>query len=391
MIALALATVVSIAAVHTSPFEITNNKPFVRVTVNGSGPQSFILDTGNNAASILARECADRLGLTRGAEQKAQIGAGAGVDAGISTADRPITYGVLGETLTVATPTVLTLGHVARLEGRRVDGLIGADFLARHVVTLDYAKSTITTQDPERYAPPAKATVVPLELDTGWPIVVGTVTPRGGGEPISCRLIVDTGVRGVVTLFRPFSARNGLLDPQGGLRDRVTGAGAGGITRGDVGRLASLALGAATFADPVATFSRDTTGIFSLADPADGILGGELLRRHRVTFDCPHARLVLEPYANAPATFEYDASGLFLEIDDPERAKIRVLAVGPDTPAAEAGLRVGDEVVSIDGKKTPKLTLSDARVLLRDPVVRKLEVRREDATLSVRLACRRLV
>jgi len=33
----------------------------VRVTINGSAPQTFILDTGSRGSSIIARECADRL------------------------------------------------------------------------------------------------------------------------------------------------------------------------------------------------------------------------------------------------------------------------------------------------------------------------------------------
>jgi hypothetical protein len=381
---LALAT-----GAQAAPFEITNNKPFIRVTVNGSAPQWFVLDTGNNSNSILARECADRLALQRGAEEKMQVGAGAGVDAGVSTVNRPIVFGALGETLTVAQPMVLTLGHVGRLEGRRVDGLIGADFLARHVVEIDYAKQEITVHDPQDYAPPKEAVVVPLELETGWPVVLGSVTAPGG-QAVPCRLIVDTGVRGVVTMFRPFSERNGLYDLPGGLHDRVTGAGAGGLSRGDVGRLAALALGAASFAEPVATFSRDTTGIFSLDGP-DGIVGGELLRRHRVTFDCPHGRLILEPYAGTPAPFEYDMSGLFLAAEGADYGTLKVVSVGPDTPAAAAGLVADDEIVAIDGRRTPHLTLSDARALLRESGRRRLEIRRDGALVKVILTGRRMV
>jgi hypothetical protein len=50
----------------------------VPVTIDGSAPQWFILDTGNGGGSVVARECADRLQLGRGAEQQANIGAGSG-------------------------------------------------------------------------------------------------------------------------------------------------------------------------------------------------------------------------------------------------------------------------------------------------------------------------
>jgi hypothetical protein len=377
------------AAPMAMPFEITSNKPFVQVTVDGSAPQWFILDTGNNGPSIVGRECADRLRLARGAEQRANIGAGSGADLGLATANRPILLHALGDTMTVAQPRVFPLEHVGKIEGRRLDGLIGRDFLSGHVVEIDYARRAITLRDPQAYEPPAGAIVVPLNLDTGWPMVAGTMTPPGG-TPIPCRLIIDTGVRFTIALFRPFSTRNELYPSAGSLSNVVIGGGAGGVSRGDVARIDALTLGPATFAQPVAILSRDTAGVFSSENPADGIVGGELLRHHRVTFDYPHARMILEPYAGE-FPFTYDMSGLFLAADAPAFNRIRVLSVAPGTPAAEAGLRTDDEIVAIDGRRTPTLTLDEARERFRSPVTRSLEVRRGDQTLQVRLAARRLV
>jgi hypothetical protein len=389
MLPIVLVLLANAAAAHAWPFEIANNKPFVQVTVDGSAPQWFVLDTGNNGNSIIARECADRLHLTRGAEERVEVGAGSGADVGLAHGSQAVHLRALGETLSVAEPTVLTLGHVARTEGRRVDGLLGNDFLSRHVVEIDYAHSTITLHGPAGYMPPPNAVIVPLQLDTGWPIAEATVTTRGG-TPIPCHLIIDTGVRGVVTLFRPFSKRYGLLDSPGGLHHFVIGVGAGGISRGDVGRLNALSLGSRTFAQPVAIFSRDTSGIFAMDGP-DGIVGGELLRRHRVTFDYPHRRMILEPYPAQAAAFEYDMSGLFLAADTPHYAKIRVMSVNPHTPAAQVGLLADDEIVSIDGRRTPQLTLDQARLLLRAPGAHRLEIRRGGEPRQLRLAARRLV
>ena len=387
MFPLVLALLVQAVATEF-PFEFASNKPFVSVTVDGSGPLWFILDTGNNGNSMLSRECADRLKLDRTADEKARVGAGSGADVRISRLNRSIRIATLGETLVVDEPMTLSLGHIARLEGRRVDGLIGHDFLAKHVVEIDYATSRIRIHDPARYEPPAGATSVPLMLDTGWPIVRGTITPRGG-RPIPCDLIIDTGVRGVVTMFRPFSEKHGLYDADGNIRDAVVGGGVGGVSRGDVARVDALALGARVFEKPVAVFSRDTEGIFA-ADGPDGIVGGEVLKRHRVTFDYPHQRMILEPYP-AKQGFEYDMSGLFLAAEDPDFAAIRILSVNPKTPAAEAGLKSGDEIVSIDGRRTPALTLDQARGLLRAPGTRRLAIRRDGKDLSIRLAARRLV
>jgi len=371
------------------PFEIYSNKPFVQVKVNGSAPLSFILDTGNNAGSIIARECAERLKLERGAEARFEGGAGSGADVNVSAAKQAVHLEALGDTMTVAEPRVLTLGHVSAAEGRRCDGLLGFDFHSRHVIEIDYARSVMTMHDPESYTPPAGAIVVPLNLDTGWPIARGSIAVKGG-TPIPCDLLIDTGVRFTLALFRPFSEKHKLYETPGTLHERVIGSGAAGLSHGDLCRVQTLTLGSASFANPIVAFSRDTSGVFSMDGP-DGILGGEVLRRHRVTFDYPHQRMILEPYPGKPAPFENDMSGMFLGSEAPEFRKIRVLAVNAQTPAAEAKLQVGDEIVSIDGRTSSNLTLDQARALLREPVMRRLEVRRGTQVLRVRLAARRMV
>jgi hypothetical protein len=267
-----------------------------------------------------------------------------------------------------------------------VNGLVGADFLSRHVVEIDYARSTMTVHDTKTYEPPTGAVVLPLQLDLGWPVVAANVTPRGG-TPIPCRVIVDTGMRGTMTLFRPFSERHRLYDAAR-LHDVVLGSGAGGLTRGDIDRVDSITIGSVAFADPVVSYARDTTGIFSI-DAVDGIMGGELLRLHRVTFDCPHQRLILEPYKATKEAFEADMSGLFLMTEPPGYQTIRVQWVNPGTPAAEAKLQIGDEIVSIDGKKSP--SLDEARRLFRTPGTRGLVIRREGRSMPIRLVTRRLV
>lgn len=383
---LLISLLLAVAAPQPTRFEITNNKTFVPVKVNGSAPQWFIFDTGNNGGSLIARECADRLKLKRSADQEQQVGAGSGAPMRVSQLTAPMHLETLGETLTVPEPVVFDLQHVSRVEGRRADGLVGADFLSQHVVEIDYAKSTMRVHDPKTYEPPAGAVVLPVTLDLGWPVVEATFTPRGG-SPLSCRVIVDTGMRGTMTLFRPFSLKHQLHD-QAPLKGFVLGSGAGGMTHGNIDRAQTIGFGSLVFEQPIVSYATDTTGIFSMQD-LDGIIGGEFLRRARVTFDCPHQRLILEPYPATHTSFEADMSGLFLVTDAPSYKAIRVMWVNPGTPAADAKLQVGDEIISIDGKKNA--SLDQTRELLRTAGTRQLQIRRDGKVLGIRLETRRLV
>jgi len=358
------------------------------VTVNGSAPQWFILDSGCAGGSVIAKECADRLGLPRGDEAKHHLGAGAGVNVGVSSTP-DVTLGVAGDTLGAPRLRVFTLAHVAPYEGRRVDGLLGDDFLSRHAVEIDYAHRGLRLLEPDRYTPDPRAVVVPITFDNGLAVASGAITTPDG-TTLDCRLVIDTGVRTTVILFHPFVVARRLLESQPTVLTGTIGGGAGGETVGDIGRLAKLRIGGLSFDRPTAIFSRDTVGVFASED-LDGIVGGELLRRSKVTFDYPHQRLVLEPYAERPSEFEYDMSGLFLVARGEGFRELVVQSVAPGTPAAEAGLERGDQIVGIDGRGAAALGLEQVRELLRKPGAYRLDVARAGKRLSAKLVTRRLV
>lgn len=374
--------------VHECPFEITSNKPFVQVTVNGSAPQWFILDTGCAGGSVIAKECADHLGLGRSHEARDHLGAGAGVVVGVATTP-DVRLSVAGDTLRASALRVFTLAHVAPYEGRRVDGLLGDDFMRRHVVEIDYAHRGLRLLDPDRYRPDPRATVVPITFDDGLVVTSGAITTPDGVS-LDCRLVVDTGVRATVIPFHPFVIERRLLASQPHVLTGTVGGGAGGETVGDIGRLARLRIGDMSFDRPTAIFSRDTVGVFASRD-LDGIIGGELLRRCKVTFDYPHSRLILEPYAGGSPEFEYDMSGLFLVARGEGFRELVIQSVAPGTPAAEAGLERGDQIVGIDGQGGATLALDHARESFRRPGVYRLDVARAGKHFSVKLVTRRLV
>jgi predicted aspartyl protease len=164
----------TVPGVRELPFEIASNKPFVRVSINGSPRQWFILDTGCAGTSVVAKECAERIGLAGRDETRTQLGAGEGVQVGVATAS-DVTLDMGGTTMTAPELRIFPLGHVAPFEGRRVDGLIGQDFLERYVVEIDYARSRIRIHDPDRFDPPAGAMLIPITLEGGLAVAAGSL------------------------------------------------------------------------------------------------------------------------------------------------------------------------------------------------------------------------
>src|SRR3954471_18360294 len=90
--------------------------------------------------------------------------------------------------------------------------------------------------------------------------------------------------------------------------------------------------------------------------------------------------------------FEYDMSGLQVVTESPAFKTVTVLRILPDSPAAEAGLRQGDEIVSIGGRPVAELKIAALREMLRQPDRRyALEVRRGAETVNAELKTRRLI
>ncbi len=390
-IAAALIVISSANSLHAArptrecAIEIGSNKPWVQVSVNDSAPLWFILDTGAGGGSFLAKEAAERLGLERGAETETHMGAGEGVKVGISSIAN-VTLHVAGDEMLIPEMPVFSLAHVAPFEGRRLDGLLGSDFLQRNVVEIDYAKLKLRIIDPEGYTPSPSAMIVPITVD-GVPLGDGTIQ-RPGEKPLPCQFVIDTGVRTTLVLYSPFVTRHRLLE-SGDLITATIGGGAGGETKGDLDRLAKLTIGTLEFENTPVVYSRDTVGAFA-SEEEDGIIGGEILRRGKTTFDYPHSRLVFEPYPDGKP-FEYDMSGLFLVGQGSDYNRVTILSVAARTPAADAHLMKGDEIVSIDGTSASKLGLDGVRALFRTPKTYRLEVKRGETTLEVELKTRRLV
>jgi hypothetical protein len=372
------------------PFEIASNKPWVQVRVNGSTPQWFILDTGCAGGSVVARTAATRLGLRLGNEtQTAELGAGEGVELTI-TSTHDVTLDVGGVALKPTEVGVFPLDHVEPYEGRALDGLLGGDFMREHVVELDYAHKKLRVYDPLTFEYHGSAAPIPITFDGGLVVAEATMTPPKRAA-IPCHVVIDTGVRTTVVWYSPFVQKESLLASQPRLVTGTIGGGAGGETKGDIGRLESLQIGALTIAKPTVVFSRDTTGVFAGTDE-DGIVGGELLRQCRVTFDYPHKRLYLEPNPGAFASFDGDMSGLFLVSAAPKFERVMIQSVAAGTPAADAGLAKGDEILAIDEHSVAGRTLDDVRDLFKkDGATYRVGIKRGADERVVTMKLRRLV
>jgi hypothetical protein len=354
----------------TAPIELHANKPRTPVRVNGAGPFDFLVDTGS-IFDLVDTARANELGIV----SKGEFAAGGAGEATMTTSTATgIHLGIGDLELPVQDVEVAPVdAAVGRLEGRRLDGLLGYDFFSRFPVLLDYEADTLSV------GVVADGTVLPLRLTRRHPFL--RVAFELGGSRFEHDFVVDTGFRSGLVLASPFVRDERLIERAGHTIEATTGAGIGGPTIERVGRAARVELGPFVLEDVLVNLSQAGAG--TLADPGfGGIVGSELLRRFTATFDYPASRLLLEPNAHFGDSFEFDLSGLFLAGGD----GIEVFSVVAGSPAAAAGVRKGDRIVT-------ELPLDELRTSLRaEPGgERTLEVERDGERFVASFRLRRLV
>jgi hypothetical protein len=326
------------------PIEMNTVHIFLQARVNGSDPLWFVLDTGAGATA-LNTATASSLGFNL--EGKIE-GRGAGEGSVEVNLVPDVSFELPGVKLVGQTVATVPLSRIEELMGRPIDGIFGYDFISRFVVQIDYENLKLNLYDRKSYKYGGEGAIVPMELEDNTPRVEGTVTPPGR-EPISCRLLVDTGASGAVGFARPFTEKNDLLSALTKKFFHESGFGIGGASKSYVGRMSSVEVGGLDFRDPVCDFSMDEGGAGADPDNA-GLLGGEILSRCTVTFDYDRGHMILEPNSKFGTPFQTDMSGIrWTTGGRGDFNSFTVLAVLADSPGAAAGVEVGDKLVSIDG------------------------------------------
>lgn len=367
---LVLAVVVAACGGHVSPppapdpsvvpFSWIDNRVFVDATIDGRGPFHLLLDTGAEASITPAT--ARTLGLAVGAGER-ESGVGSATVATGTTSLHELRVGpAVLDDLSVH---VLPLDGLENMFGTaRIDGILGLPLFERYAVTHDFIHHVLRIVPSRADAPPPPlphgAVALPFERPAQIPVIAATL------DGVAGKFGVDTGARSALLVFGPFAATNHLADKYGAHLQGVTGWGIGGPVRSLLARAHELRLGdVAAVHDLVIRLSTQTAGATTGTDMA-GLIGPDVLAQFDVTFDYPHARIVLARNAQYGRADAYDRAGVWMGQGDRVFVALDVIAGGP---ADAAGLHAGERILSIDGVATSALVLPEVRERMRRTAV----------------------
>ncbi len=325
------------------PFELSSNVIFLQLRVNGSEPLWFVLDTGASG-TVLDASRAKMLGIKVSGGGDVE---GTGENSAAAGMAKDVSFSLKGLDFQAREIAVLPLSNLNHYVGRVVDGILGHNFFIRFVVEIDYATRIINVYDPKSFQYSGTGEAIPLELKDNAPSVHARLS-LPGRAPVKGNFRIDTGGSHALILHTPFVKTQKVLEtiPK---TIAIPVAGVGGETSVRLGRVQSLQLGRVTLEKPVTTFAQSENGV--LANPnLTGNIGGGILRRFKVIFDYRNRRMILEPNSRLTETFESDMSGIVLTAEGSKLDTFKVFYVVENSPASEAGLRVGDILTAIDGK-----------------------------------------
>jgi hypothetical protein len=367
------------------PIELSGNHVLLSVCAGGTR-RLFILDTGAGV-NIIDIGVAKASGFTLG--DPVNIGgAGAGVVRGAQVRTGTLTVPGLAGSFAANITYPVTRLKVAK--GRPIVGILGFPFISRYVMAIDYVNRELRFYDPAAFAYSGSGVTVPLTFDENHPIVQAEVMLADGGR-VPVRATIDVGSNAALSVTKPIVDQHTLRTRVGRTMPWGGGGGVGGPVRSEIGRVRSLAIGAVTLSDVVTGMFGDSAGVFSVNRSWDVNIGGEILRRFTVFFDYGRKQMILESHARTRERFEADMSGLRI-ITDTIPQQIRVMAVNPGSPAAEAGALPGDIITRIDGRRAlVRDTESLRERLRREGQQIELTLRRGAETRTVRIATRRQI
>jgi hypothetical protein len=363
------------------PFELEGGHLYLNVSLNGTSPRWFAVDSGSKH-TIVSQVQAAALGLQ--SQGNIQV-KGVGEQLIPATVMSGVTLTLAGASWDSSDVIAMPASFFSSFQqylGRDFSGIIGSDFFDRFVVEVDYADQTIRLYEPKTYQYQGTGYQIPLKFLKEKPYVNGKIQ-FASRPPFKGLLLVDLGSGAALDLNEPLTTEvyQGLSQQRS--LPRVT-LGVGGEQTIRVARMQSLEMGDLKIDAPVTAFTLEQP---PRQQKMSGRIGGQILSQFRVILNYKRKRLILEP--QAPEKTHYDMSGLWLKTKGAPFEHILVDQVYEPSPAAAAGMQVGDRILSIDAQSN--LPLSQVRDRLRRPGLRRLLIQRGDQKIPIQLTLKPLI
>lgn len=342
----------------TIPFELYGDHIFIQLKVNNSRDLNFIFDSAD-ALTVLDQDVAKELGLSM--DHRATKTSAGGSTSGYLVKHQKVEI----KDLEVKNIEVYAtdLNHLEISIGRKIDGIIGFDILDNYAVAVDYDKMEFRFYDPASFSYTGTGLPFDVKLNTYIPHIAGTVVLQNG-EELTGEFWVDTGAKAALDFNTHFVNAHKLISKLPKTYSYLVS----GIGKDESlhhrGKVKEFAFGSFKFDNIPVGLSQANGGLQGNSKIA-GIIGNEVLMQFNITYDYARKKIYFEQNGNFGQPIADDASGFDLQYST-DMTRLLIHRVHENSPASLSGIKVDDELLSIDGKEVSSMKLPDIRKLLSE-------------------------
>lgn len=374
------------------PFEYVNNFIILTLHFNGYLPLKFIFDTGAEHTILTKREISDLMHVqyerefrVTGSDLKTPL---------VAYLARQMRFDIPDKVSAPSEDILVLQEDYFRFEeyaGVDVHGILSAMAFSKFIMRIDYDRRVLTLYNRSEFKMrDAQFKALPLEifrnkiyLNTSLQVLPDSVAP--------VKLLIDTGA-GLPLLL--FSNTHPLVHPPEKALLSNIGMGLGGYIEGFTGRVDRVSLGSFSQQGVITYFQElDSTLNLEYLNHRNGLIGNILLSRFQVILDYQNGQMWLKPSRTFREEYIYDRSGLSIIATGNRFNTFVVQNVLPGSPAAEAGVLRGDEIVHLRGTPIAFFSLEDIQRILQKKPGKKIRmvVKRDGQRYTKTLVLRDLI
>ena len=359
------------------PFRFEGNFILISVLFNNLLPLTFILDTGADYSILTKKEIAYFLNIDYqkrytiyGADMQEELYAYLSKNISLQMGDLQATH-----------RSILVLEEdyfrFEEYSGLQIHGILGADFLKRFTLQIDYQKQMVTFFSPVYFKNKVKINkdnvdLLPFTLIKSKPYIRCT-THLYGEEINTLNYLIDTGA-GLSLLL--YTSIDSLKNAQVKMLNSPIGLGLGGKLEGYVGRIKNFQFASKSFPELITKFQQKPIFFDSLMiTPRDGIIGNNILSAFsKVIFDYNTSKIIVSKNPKKVKQRPYDRSGLIIGASGDNLNIFTILRIIENTPAFKSGLQIGDRIKKINGLSTGILSLDMINNKFRGSIGKKMRI-----------------
>jgi predicted aspartyl protease len=372
------------------PFERQDNFIVLKVLFQGIFPLRFILDTGAEHTILTKKEIAGLLQVTldreitiMGTDMKTQIKAYIARKVRLELTDLTLIKDIL----------ILDEDYFKfdQFSGMDIQGILGTEAFKGYILKIDYYKQILTIYDPSVFKPSdhRKFVELPIETMRSKPYIRLDAQIKKD-TTVSLKLLLDTGA--ALSLLLHTNSAPGLVLPPQVIKGNI-GNGLGGQIEGYLGRIHAFKIGSYNLGNFVSHFQElNNESDSSYINGRNGLIGGDILSRFTVILDFHKEKAYFLANRFFKTKFNYDKSGLVIIANGVGLNHFTIYDIDVNTPALEADLRIGDEILSVNfipstiysltgitsifqgkaGKKVRLIIKRDGKKMIKKIVLREL-------------------